>query len=39
LLASIVFLPRDAYYSADYRRGKMTVRLSVCPSVTRRYSV
>jgi len=36
----ILFLPRDALHSADYAVERcLTVRLCVCPSVTRRYSV
>jgi len=34
------FLPRDAIHSADYALAKcMSVRSSVCTSVTRRYSM
>jgi len=33
------FLPRDAMHSTDYAVARcVSVRLSVCPSVARRYS-
>jgi len=34
-----VFLPARRYASAGYRDRNVSVRLSVCPSLTRRYCV